>query len=240
MRRERAEAARREAKRRRLVMIAGGVLILGLIGAIVGVVVQASQGGGDGGSSGEVVVPAGTSDGAIPVGDNGAPVTVAIYYDYMCPACGRFEEANGDDLDRLVRAGEVALELRPVSFLDETSSGTRYSTRSANAVATVADRSLDDVWAFHRALYAEQPQEGSTGLSDDQIAGIAEEAGVPATVAARFDDGTHEGWVAQVTQEAFDSGLEGTPTVLIDGEEYQGDLYTPGAFIQAVEAAAGS
>jgi protein-disulfide isomerase len=239
MRKAQAEAARREATRRRLIMLVGGLVILLLVGAIGWAVWSAAEDDG-GGGGGEVVVPANTTDGSIPVGQQDAPVTVAIYFDYMCPACGQFEQANGDELDRMIEAGEIKVELRPISFLDRTSSGTEYSTRSANAIATVADGSLDDVWAFHRALYAEQPQEGSTGLSDDQIAQIAEDAGVPADVAARFEDGTHEGWVANVTEEAFDSGVEGTPTVLIDGEEFEGDLYTPGALTQAVEAAAGS
>lgn len=240
MRKAQAEAARREARRRRIIMLVGGLVVLGLLAAITVAIVRASQDDDGGGGSGEVVVPANVSDGSIPVGDEGAPVTIAIYLDYMCPACGQFEEANGDELDRMVESGDIKVELRPISFLDQASLGTRYSTRSASAVATVADGSLDDVWAFHRALYAEQPEEGSTGLSNDEMADIAEGAGVPADVASRFEEGTYEGWVDKVTQDALESGVEGTPSVLIDGEEFQGDLYTPGAFAQAVKAAAGS
>lgn len=73
------------------------------------------------------------------MGKADAPVTVEIYFDYMCPACGAFEAANGDELDRLLEAGVVRVELRPLSFLDDQSNGTAYSTRAANAIATVAD-----------------------------------------------------------------------------------------------------
>jgi protein-disulfide isomerase len=188
-------------------------------------------------ASGDVVRPANTSDGSIPVGEESAPVTVAIYYDYMCPACGAFEAANGDELDRLLEAGDVRLELRPIAFLDRMSSGTEYSTRSANAIATVANGAPDDVWAFHMALYAKQPEEGSTGLTDEEIAGIATDAGVPQDVVDQFADRTYEPWVASVSQAALDGGVEGTPTVLIDGEQFKGDLYTTGPLTDAIQSA---
>jgi protein-disulfide isomerase len=242
MRAARAAAARREARRRRIVMLVGGLVVLGLVAAIAVAFVQASRDSGGGGASGEVVVPANTDEGSIPVGADDAPVTVSVYFDYMCPACGRFEAANGEELDRLVEAGEIRVELRPISFLDRTSMGTEYSTRAANALATAADGSAEDdlaMWAFHQGLFEQQPQEGTPGLDDDQIAEIAREAGVADEVVERFTDMTHEGWVQQVTEDAFDSGVEGTPTVLIDGDEFTGDLYSPGPLTQAIEQAGG-
>jgi protein-disulfide isomerase len=238
MRAERAAAARREARRRRVVAIVGGLVVLGLVAAIVVALLQAAQDDDTSGGSGEVVVPANVDEGSVPVGSEDAPVTVAVYFDYMCPACGQFEAANSEELDRLVEAGDIRVELRPISFLDRTSLGTEYSTRSANALATVADGSVEDAWPFHQGLFEQQPEEGSTGLSDDQIAEVAGEAGVPDDVVDRFADRTYEGWVEEVTDDAFAAGVEGTPTVLIDGEEFQGDLYAPGALTRAIESAA--
>jgi protein-disulfide isomerase len=242
LRKAQQEAARKEAKRRRLLTVLGGVVILGLVAAIIVAVVRAT--GGDDGSStasgnSEVVEPANASDWSIPVGDQAAPVTVAIYYDYLCPACGAFEQANGDELDRLVEEGTTNIELRPISFLDGQSQGTQYSTRTANAIATVADGAPEQVWEFHRALYANQPEEGTEGLSDDEIAQIATEAGVPSAIADRFTDGTYEGWVAAATEASAEAGVEGTPTVLVDDEVFEGDVYTPGALTEAIESAAG-
>jgi protein-disulfide isomerase len=239
MRKAQQEAAERETRRRRIVIVVGGLLVLGLVVAIAVALVRAMQEDDAPGVTGEVVVPANVDEGAIPIGADDAPVTTTIYFDYMCPACGQFEAANGDELDRLLEAGDVRVELRPISFLDETSMGAEYSTRSANAVATVADGSPQDVWSFHQALYDEQPEEGTTGLSDEEIAQIALGSGVPDEVVDRFNERTYDGWVAQVTQGAFDSGVEGTPTVLINGEEFQGDLYSSGALTEAIQAAAG-
>jgi protein-disulfide isomerase len=242
MRKAQEEAAVRQARRRRIATGAGVLVILGLVVAIVFAVVNASGGGDDKtpAVSGKVVTPAnGTANGAVPIGEPNAPVTVEIYYDYMCPACGAFEAANGGELDRLLEDGTVRVELRPISFLDKASSGTKYSTRAANAFATVADAAPDSAWDFHAALYANQPAEGSKGLSDDEIASIAKDAGVPADVIDRFGDGTYNGWVASVTEKAFASGVEGTPTIKIDGEVFTGDVYTVGPLTDAIESAAG-
>lgn len=236
-------AQEQQKRRRRLVTVVGTVVILGLVAAIVFAVVRTVTGDDDGApaASGEVVVPANAeASGSFAVGEDEAPATVEIYYDYMCPACGAFEAANSGELDRLVDEGTARIELRPISFLDEQSRGTRYSTRAANAFATVVDGAPDQAWAFHGALYENQPAEGTEGLSDDEIAAIARDAGVPAEVVEKFGDDTYEAWIASVTQKAFDSGIQGTPTVVIDGEQFQGDVYTVGPLTEAIESAAGS
>jgi protein-disulfide isomerase len=242
LRQAQLEARARQARRRRLLTVIGGAVILGLVVAIVVAVVKAAGGGDDRPPppTGKVVAPQNlAASGAVPVGSADAPVTVEIYYDYMCPACGAFEAANGDELDRLMSEGLAQLELRPISFLDEQSEGTRYSTRAANAFATVVDGAPDLAWTFHQALYAEQPEEGTEGLSDDDIAAIATSSGVPAEEVDRFTDAAFEQWVAAVTVEAFDSGIQGTPTIKIDGEVFEGDPYTVGDLTEAIESAAG-
>jgi protein-disulfide isomerase len=219
----------------------GGVVIVGLVVAIVMVVLNAATRSGSpraAVSSTALVVPANaTAAGAIPVGQASSPVTVEIYLDYMCPYCGRFERANGGEISRLVQSGKARVALHPLAFLDKMSAGARYSTRAANAVATVADRAPASVLAFHTALYDQQPAEGSGGLSDDQIASLATGAGVPQEVADAFARGTFEAWVTRSTEAAFASGITGTPTVKINGTVFTGDLYTVGPLTRAIEAA---
>ena len=236
----RKQAARQEAERRRRVLRTGAIVVAALVVAIVAAVAVSLSGGDDEAApAGKVVVPAGaTADGRIAVGAAEAPVTVTVFFDYMCPFCGRFEAANSAALDRLVVSGQVRLDLRPMSFLDRQSDGARYSTRAANAVATVADASPEQAWPLHRALFDNQPKEGTQGLSDSELADIARGIGVRDEVVERFDDAEFTGWVADVTQKAFDSGITGTPTVLVDGHAFTGDLYTEGPLTEAVAAAA--
>src|SRR5688572_12908229 len=115
------------------VLAVGGLVIVGLVVAIGFVAFTAAGTSKPTAGSGKLVTPANlTATGAIPVGRPAAPVTVEIVLDYMCPACGKFEQSNGGELDRLIQAGTAKVELRPISFLDRTSQGSRYSTRAAN------------------------------------------------------------------------------------------------------------
>lgn len=242
LREARALAERRRKRRIRLAAIGGVVVIVGLLVAIVVAVAGAIGGADSRGAAirGEVIRPAiATPGGALTLGDAAAPVKVEIYLDYMCPYCGRFERANQAELERLVADGTVRLELYPLSFLDRASNGTAYSTRAANAVATVADRAPDKVLAFNAALFARQPAEGTPGPSDAEIAALAREAGVPQEVADAFTDRIFEPWVAASTQAVFQTGITGTPTVKINGEVFQGDLYTAGPLSAAIATAKG-
>lgn len=236
----RAEALRRTRRRHRYLAVAGGAVILVLLAAI-GFVLFDAAGGDDTAAPApsSTAAPAGaTASGAIVTGTG--PVTVTVYLDYLCPYCGRFERANSAELERLVADGTIRLELHTLAFLDKASQGTRYSTRTANAVATVADRAPASVLAFNAALFAQQPAEGGPGLTDERIAAIATGAGVPADVAATFTQRLFEHWVAVSTDAAFQrDGVTGTPTVKINGKVFEGDLYTAGPLTAAVNAAKG-
>ncbi|WP_203829079.1 DsbA family protein [Actinoplanes palleronii] len=233
------EAIAAQRGRRRPVLIGGAVIIAGLLLAIVITVVNAA--GGSDGSGGALVVPQGaTAGGALTVGQADAPVRLEVYLDYMCPYCGRFERADSGEIDKLVAAGTVRLELHPLAFLDRMSDGSRYSTRAANAVVTVADRAPAQLSALSAALFANQPEEGKSGLTDARIAELAQQAGVPQQVVDVFPDRIFEPWIARSTEAAFDSGITGTPTVRINGTAFTGDLYTAGPLTQAINAATGT
>ena len=191
--------------------------------------------------------------GGIPVGTDGsagatspAPAgatTVAVYYDYMCPFCANFEKANAATLDKMASAGEIAVAYHPISILDRLSSGTQYSTRSAQAIAYVADADPAHFLAFHEALFANQPAENTAGPTDAEIAAIAVKAGVPQAVADKIaaDGGKFTTWVAATTAQAQLDGVSGTPTVLINGTKTADsvDLYTAGPLEAAIRAAKG-
>lgn len=258
---QRRDAARAEAlalqkkqqareKRSRLIVL--GLLGLGLVILVVAVVMIFQEGQK---TTMERVdnVPAGVvQDTGIPVGADGAAgtenegaPTLDVYVDYMCPICGQFEQINGASIAELREAGDVTLIVHPVAILDRASQGTEYSTRAASAAAWVADRAPEQFNAFHEAMFASQPEEQTPGLSDEQIAQVAEQAGVPADVAAGIADGdatdTFGEWVEAATESAGtdpdvvnpETGSMGTPTVLIDGERFNG-WQAAGALTEAI------
>jgi protein-disulfide isomerase len=231
-----AKAAARTGRVVRAAWIAGLTVIALMIGVIAWTFVRA--GGPSAPVSDSLAAPAGaTSSGAVVVGEPSAPVTVTIYADFMCPWCGSFERANGDALAAAVDAGKVKLEIHPMAFLDKLSSGTRYSSRAANAFVTLANADPAVAFRFHRLLYAYQPAEGSTGLSDARLVEIAGEAGATPEMTGAFAAQTYDGWVQRATQQAWDAGVTGTPTVKIDGQTFTGDLFTAGPLAAAIEQA---
>jgi protein-disulfide isomerase len=258
---QRRDAARAEAlalqkkqqaseKRNRLIVL--GALGLGVIVLVVAVVMifMESQK-----TPMEKVenIPAGVvQDTGIPIGADGVAgttnegaKTLDVYVDYMCPICGQFEQTNSASIAEMREAGDVTFVVHPVAILDRASQGTDYSTRAASAAAWVADRAPEQFSAFHDAMFASQPKEQTPGLTDEQIAQVAEQAGVPADVAAGITDGdaedTYREWVEAATSVAGDdpavvspdTGQLGTPSVLVDGERFEG-WQTPGALSAAI------
>ena len=163
--------------------------------------------------------PAGVTDTyGVVVGDASAPHTVTVYEDFQCPVCHEFEGKAGDRLRKAVDAGRIRLDYRMVAFLDDAST-TDYSTRALNAAAVVLDTSGQDVFlAFHDLLFAHQPPEGSAGLSDAQLVTYAVRAGADESAVRPGIEGmTFHQWAVNATSQMSRDGVNGTPTVLVDG-----------------------
>lgn len=200
------------------------------------------KGGGEAGMS--PVLNKALPEGAAPVPTVEDPklANIRIYEDFMCPACKAFEDTNNSQIAAAVAAGIATVEIHPVAILDRSSMGSKYSTRAANASACIASSSPDTFWAFNQALYAAQPQEGTTGLTNDELVSIAESVNPSNAdaISSCIKKGTYQGWVGQATQRIFgpDATIPGTdklkatgtPTVVVNGKLYTGSLTDPAAF----------
>ncbi|TLM70672.1 thioredoxin domain-containing protein [Pseudarthrobacter sp. NamB4] len=149
----------------------------------------------------------------------GQPVKVIAYIDFICPVCLRFEETYGETLKNLRNEGKISMEYRPLGFLDRQSS-TNYSSRSANAAACVADKAPEKYAEYVDVLFANQPAEGGAGLSDDKLKSLAGDIG--ADIDSCVDDKTFRPYVKYSTELAANTGITGTPTVFIDGKQWDG------------------
>jgi protein-disulfide isomerase len=158
-----------------------------------------------------------TADGyGIMLGAADAPVLVEVYEDFMCPACGRFEEAAGSALREMTADGNVRVVFRPMAFLDGAST-TRYSTRASNASACAVDAGRFP--AYHARLFAVQPEEGGPGLSDAQLVALGTDAGISGQ---EFADCVENldflPWTQRATDAASKAGVVQTPTIRVNGE----------------------
>jgi protein-disulfide isomerase len=230
-----AEAAvRARAERRRRSVLGGAVAgIVVLVVLVVVIVVQTQRTT----PSASAAVPANTVGGTeVVVGSADAPVTVDLYEDFQCPICKAFEAESGSTLAQLVAAGTVQAHYHGMAFLD-TSANDQYSTRALNAAAVVTNAAGPEAYkTFHDLLFANQPTEGGSGLTDDQLIAYAAQAGATgAAVEQGIRDLVYGDWVAQAEDQASKDGVTGTPTVFVDGTKL--DDLTPDGLTAAVTAA---
>jgi protein-disulfide isomerase len=181
-----------------------------------------------------MAIPSGASRTGDGIEVGSGAVTVDAYIDFLCPFCKRFEDANGAALSAMVREGAITLVYHPLGFLDRLST-TRYSTRAASASGCASD--AGSFPEYKDALFANQPPEGGPGLSDAQLVELGRLAGIDdpgfaACVAAH----RYAQWTALVTAAAVDRGVQGTPTVFVDGVQVQPDARAIAAAVVAATA----
>ncbi|GAB2690588.1 DsbA family protein [Kitasatospora kifunensis] len=224
----RAREVRAEAIRRRIVIGASAVVVAALIG---GVAIAIKSGTGhsstsasSGGSSAPLVVPAnaGGPDGTVVTyGKADAAHTLDVYEDFRCPICKKFEESNGPTVQQLADNGTYKIQYHMAAFLDNNLGGKGSITALAAAGAAL-NQSVDDFKKFHDELYANQPSEETDGYgSVNTILDVA--AKVPGLKTDAFvkavQDGTYLPWAQKVAAAFNSSGVQGTPTMKLDGKQ---------------------
>lgn len=237
----------RKKERRNRWLLQGGIVIatLAIIATVVLVLTTSPKRAADGpanmlsdgikiSENFEALQTAGLRPSATPV--PAAPnaegvLDIKIWVDYLCPLCGGFDQANEELIRSLVLDGAATVEYHPIAILDRLSSGTRYSSRAANAAACVANYSPNEFFAFNSLLFEHQPQQNSSGLSDAALTELTRTAGVAkaSTIAACIRDQEFKLWVEAATNRALSQPvagssldkIHGTPTVLVNGQQYQ-------------------
>ena len=175
---------------------------------------------------------------------------IKLYVDYQCPACAAFEKTNGEYISSLIENGKTTVEIHPITILDRASQGTKYSTRSANAAACVANYSPNQFYDFHNLLYANQPAENATGLTDEKLIEYTTQAKVEAagSIASCIKDQQFKSWVNASTARALSGPIPNsnvdnvrtTPTVIVNGLKFEGSITDLASFQAFVLQATGA
>jgi len=172
-----------------------------------------------------------TASNGVQVGNGQAPVSVDLYEDLQCPICNALEQSGlTKDLEAKIKATNIKVNYHVMSFLDASSNGNRYSSRAANAAYCAADQSPDAFQKFHDIAYGKtsdgknnQPAEGSHGLPDSTLIAWGKQAGITsADFSTCVTSEQHKDLVAGVTEDASKRGVNGTPTVFVQGKEVKG------------------
>ena len=211
--------SRRKAARERAWWLNGSVATVIVLVALIGIGVQSGRAK----IAGSLTAAHATVQDGIVFGKKAA-ATVDLYEDLQCPNCRNFENAVGAQIDKDVRANKAQVRFHIMSFLDASSSGNRYSSRAANAALCASDISVDTFVAYHNYLYRPsiQPTEGSHGRTDTQLISYAQKVGIKGTALTTFStcvqNETHKALVQALTEQASKNGVNGTPTIKVNGK----------------------
>lgn len=164
------------------------------------------------------------------IGDPNAPVLVETYEDFLCPHCADFTFELGPVLMDLVKEGKVRWEYkyRVIGGAD---------SYSANLAAECA-ADQGKFWPYHEELFRRVSEQGQIAVFPKNLKQLAADLGLDQDQFNQcFDSKQHLKEIQKIDQLAAARGVNGTPTIFINGQVYNGPR-TPDAFRAAIEAAA--
>jgi protein-disulfide isomerase len=170
-------------------------------------------------------------------GTSNPKAVVSFYEDFLCPACGNFERTFGPTVSKLIDIGAIAADYNMVSILD-SARNQNYSSRAGAAALCVADENLDAFRRFHSALYSTDIQPSETGKTfpdNARLIELAREAGAAGKVPDCINSGKY---LSKVTGEAAAAHINATPTIKINGEDYEPS--TPDALVNKIKEIVGN
>ena len=163
------------------------------------------------------------------IGDPNAPVVIEVYEDYQCGHCRDFTVGLESTIrDDLVKSGVARLVYMNRFVINAGSKD------AAAAAECAADQGR--FWEYHDGLFANIASDPQI-IQDAKLKRLASDIGLDTdTFAECFDTRQHYEALIREDQEAANRGVNGTPTVFINGERYQGD-FAAEPFKAAVEKA---
>ncbi|WP_433468422.1 DsbA family protein [Spirillospora sp. CA-128828] len=229
-----------------IALLVGGLVLVLIVAAVIVLVVQS---GGDG-KGGEAQLKVGKiaggaeatplEDGSLAMARPGVTTPVVdIYEDFACPPCGQFDTRHDPMLKQLAVEGRAKVVFHPMLIFGESNQPAHdNSLRAAAALRCVGDGAH---WlSYQDALYAHQPAtESSTGYTTSQLVSLAEPLGLTSgDFKSCVESQRYAESVKTVSQGYISSGIQGTPSVRVNGRTLStSDTETADALRRAIEAA---
>ncbi|HEY8481311.1 MAG TPA: thioredoxin domain-containing protein [Spirillospora sp.] len=237
---ERKRQAARQRQRRLLAIVLGSVVAVAVVvvGTVLIIDYQRKQGRAEV-YRGALAPLSRQDDGAIVMAQPGVDKPVLeIFEDFQCPVCKEFEEASGKTVLQLAHEGKAKVVYRPFHLFGQQKDPIRInSLRAAEAALCVPA----DKWiSYQKALFRFQPAEGREGFSPDDLVKWGRDIGV---TDPNFEKCVREEQkkpqVDAMTNYALQQrGVQGTPTVFLDGKELDSAQFmNPAALRATVDAA---
>lgn len=148
--------------------------------------------------------------GAPSIGPQNAPITLVEFSDFQCPYC----VAATPEIEAILRAYPTQVKLIFKEFPLEI-----HSQAELAALAAIAAHKQGKFWAMHDAMFA------SRDLSRNTIFAFAQKNGLDMKrFEADLSSAETRETVIRDIQDGDRAGVEGTPTIFVNGKRYNGQI----------------
>jgi len=172
-------------------------------------------------SIGEIVTvepnPRPMADGTA-MGDPNAPVVIAVFEDFQCPACQNYtEEVETLITETYVATGQVYYVFHQYPFIDSASVN-KESQQAANASMCAAEQGL--FWEYHDILFANWNGENAGAFNDRRLTAFAEALGLDmGSFSSCFEENRYRDEIQADFDLGSEMGVSGTPSVFVNGQQ---------------------
>lgn len=154
------------------------------------------------------------------LGSPEAAVKIVEFGDYKCPTCQYFSQEITPQLKKdFIDSGKASLYFMNYPFIGPDS----YT--AALAAQAVFHQNKDAFWEYNDAIYKNQKDERTTWATPDFLAELAQKQGIDVDYDKLKEEIKSETYASEVDEHiatAQKLRLGGTPTIFINGEQYNG------------------
>jgi protein-disulfide isomerase len=231
LRQERERQAKRDKVRRQLIVAGSVVAVLAVAGGIGYAVVQNNKPSHwEAAKNAKLVTPAnttGTNGTTVIIGKAGAKKTLVMYEDPRCPICAQFEQTVGSTVKKDIDEGKFKIQYVGATFIDTNTQG-EGSKNALSAMGAALNVSPEAFLEYKTALYSTKwhPDETEDKFKDDsyliKVANTVPALKDNAAFQKAVKDGTYDKWALDMSEVFNKSGVQGTPTLKMDGKTLTG------------------
>ncbi|MFJ8750761.1 thioredoxin domain-containing protein [Streptomyces sp. NPDC102441] len=228
LRAERERQAKKDKTRKQIVVGVSVVAVLAIAGGVSYGVMQLNKPSAweAAADAKNVTAPKNTSgdDGTtVVIGESSAKKTLELYEDSRCPICSTFEQTVGGTVAKDVEDGKYKIKYVGATFIDNADSG-EGSKNALSALGAALDVSPDAFLEYKTALYSAKyhPEETNDKFAKDsyliEVADTVKALKGNKAFQKAVEDGTYDAWAVKMSKAFDKSGVEGTPTLKMDGK----------------------
>jgi protein-disulfide isomerase len=152
------------------------------------------------------------------LGEANAPVTLEVYADFQCPACGQFDRTTLREIeDKYVKTGKLKVVFNHYAFIGDE------SIRAAEASECANDQGK--FWEYADTLFNNQAGENLGAFSDAKLEGFAQQLSLNMDQFKQcMAERPYLAKIQTSTSTGTQRGVNSTPTLFINGQMARGAI----------------